>query len=192
MNDFDRMPRGPGIVQQKILLLLSAGFVLGLSRSPIRSFRIFRLVAKEWKSINRQALWRSIKTLYTAKLVSARYNKDGTYTLILTKRGQERALTYRLEDIKVQKPAQWDKKWRIITFDIPEKQKKMRDALRFHLRRMGFKEFQKSVFVCPYPCENEINFLLEFYQARLYVRTILAESMDNDLHFRMKFALATN
>lgn len=183
------MPRGPGIIQRKIILLLLAGLALGVSRSPARSFRIIRLASQEWRSLKRQALWRSIKRLYQSKLISAKQNSDGTYTILLTQRGREQALTYKIDEMKIPKPPVWDGKWRIITFDIPEKQKKIRDALRLHLRQMGFEEFQKSVLICPYPCDDEVEFVIELFHARPYVRKILAEALDNELHFQAKFQL---
>ncbi len=50
----------------------------------------------------------------------------------------------------------WDKKWRIILFDIPAELQSKRHAFRHHLRTIGAYMIQKSVFVFPYPCENEV------------------------------------
>ena len=35
----------------------------------------------------------------------------------------------------------------MVLFDIPETQKKIRDSLRKKLKKLGFLEFQKSVFI---------------------------------------------
>lgn len=40
----------------------------------------------------------------------------------------------------------WDGKWRIVIFDIPEKQRKIRDVLRSRLKVWEFKAIQKSVW----------------------------------------------
>lgn len=183
------MPRGPGLTQRKILLFLYGGLALGLSRSPAQSFRIIRLIGREWRSLKRESLWRSIRGLYASQLVTARENPNGTCTIVLTKKGRECALTYKVDEMKIEKPAVWDRKWRIITFDIPERMKKTRDALRLHLQRIGCIEFQKSVFIHPYPCDNEIDFLIELHHARPYVRKIIATTIDNEMHLRVKFGL---
>lgn len=183
------MSRGPGIVQRKILLLLLGGFGLGLSGSPKRYFRILKFIGKEWQKINREELWRSIRRLYQSKLVSERHNKDGSITLVLSDRGRHRALRYQLDEMKIKEPQTWDRKWRIVIFDIPEGQKKIRDALRFHFRQLGLKELQKSVFVYPHSCDDEVDFLIEFYDIRPHVRKIIAESIDNELHLKQKFGL---
>ena len=89
--------------------------------------------------------------------------------------------------MEVKKPAQWDKKWRIVIFDIPEKKKKAREALRKKLKELGFKELQKSVFVYPFECEDEIDFITEVFQIRPYVRFIKAVSITNEEQIRLKF-----
>lgn len=178
-----------GSLQQKILLLLLGGLALGLSGSPSRYFRILRMIGKEWRDIERRNLARSIRALYQSQLVAEKHNADGTVTLVLTKEGKERALTYRLEEIEIKTPARWDGYWRIVLFDIPEDIKKLRDAFRRHLKRLGFYEFQKSVFIHPYDCSNEIDFLIEFYNARPYIRFVLAKHLDNELHIKKVFSL---
>lgn len=184
------MARGPGIIQRKILLLLLGGLALSLSGSPRRHFRILKSVGKEWRELNRQALARSIRKLYKSKLVTAHEAQDGSITLVLSEDGKQRALTYRLDEMKIKKPKIWDGKWRLVLFDVPESQKKIREALRFRFRQIGLKNLQKSVFICPYPCEDEIDFLIEFHQARPYVRKVVAESVDNAFHFKQKFGLS--
>lgn len=183
------MSRGHGKTQKKILLLMLGGLALGLSGSPKRSFKIIDAMMKEWKDIDRQSLQRSINALYKEKLVSEKYNKDGTVTLNLTKEGKKFALTYDIENMKIKLPLNWDGKWRIVIFDIPEYMKKTREALRMHLRYLNFHELQKSVFVHPYECANEIEYIVEFFRIKKHVRFIVADSIDNELHLKQIFEL---
>lgn len=178
-----------GAVQRKVILLLMGGLALGLSRSPTRSFRILKTMGREWREINRQALWRAIRTLYQARLVAARKNADGSLTLVLSDAGRKRGLTFTAETMHIKKPDIWDRKWRVVIFDVPERRKKIRDSLRRHLQNLAFYELQKSVFVHPYPCGDEIDFLIELHQARSYVRRLDAVSIDNELHLMQKFNL---
>ena len=179
-----------GALQKKVLLLLFAGLALGLTRNPKQYFRIVREVAKEWKNIDRNSLNRAIQSLYKSKLVSTKDNRDGTLTLVLSKDGERLALTYDIENMEIKSPARWDGKWRIVMFDVPEKFKKVRDTLRMHFKNMGFYEFQKSVFVHPYPCAKEITYLMEFYQARKYIRFIVATDIDNAIEIKQHFKLS--
>jgi DNA-binding transcriptional regulator PaaX len=183
------MSKGLGETQRKILLLLFGGIALGLSGSPKKYFQILKAISKEWKEINKQSLKRAIKKLYESKLIAEKYNPDGTITLVLTDKGRQKVLTYNIDEMEIKKPKQWDGKWRIVLFDIPNKIRKIRDILRCHLRNLGFYEFQESVFVHPYDCKDEIDYLIELYDIRRFVRFIIAESLDNELHLKKHFDL---
>lgn len=175
--------RGLSFTKKKILLLLLGGFTLSLNRSPGKYFYILSKIRKEWAAIERKRLKYEIRRLYQSKLISTKSNPDGTLTLVLTKKGKQRALKYDLEKIKI--PEQkWDGRWRIVIFDIPESRRTARDALRTLLKKMGFYELQKSVFIHPYECKNEIDFVVEFFQLNRNVRYGILDSIDNELHLK--------
>ncbi len=50
----------------------------------------------------------------------------------------------------------WDKKWRLVTFDIPEKERDKRDKLRYQLEELGLKHFQRSVWISPLPVNQHL------------------------------------
>lgn len=186
----DKKPRRRiGAKQQKILLLLLGGLILGLSRSPSRQLYVFRKMRKEWKEIDKRTLNEAINNLYRSKLVETKDNSDGTLTLVLSKEGKQVALRYDLDNIAIKSPNNWDGKWRMVMFDVPEKLKHVRDALRMHFKNMGFYEFQKSVFVHPHPCNNEIEYIVEFYNAHRYIRFVVATEIDNALALKKHFYL---
>ena len=186
------MSRGLGKNQQKLLLLLLGGLSLSLSRNPRQYFKTLKAIGKGWNEINRQALKNAIADLYKSKFLEERENKDGSLTITLTENGKRKALTYQINEMEIKKAQKWDKKWRIALFDIPEKKKKIREALRHHLKNLNFFEYQKSVFVHPYDCENEIEYIIEFYNIRKHVRFIVADSLDNELHLMHHFGLELN
>lgn len=183
------MSRGLGTTQQKILLLLLSGLAMGLTRSPRAYFKIAKNIPKEWEKINKRSLWGAIKKLYESKLVFLDEDREGNFKMILTKEGKEKALIYNLDTIKIERPEKWDKKWRVVIFDIPENKRRARDAIRFRLKRIGFYELQKSVFVFPFDCGDEIDFLIELYDLRKHVRFLIVESIDNNLHLQTIFNL---
>lgn len=184
------MSRGTGGIQKKILLLLGSGIALSFCRSPQAYLKIIKNTSEEWKRINYHSLHKAIKSLYVSKLINWIENSDGSVTLTLTEKGKNKSLTYNPDNLKIDKPKRWDKKWRVVLFDIPESYRSARDALRAHLKQIGFFELQKSVFVYPYPCDDVINFLIEFYNIRKNVRQILAEGLDNSLDLKNYFNLS--
>lgn len=178
-----------GAVQQKILLLLLGGFALSCSRSPNKTLQIIRGMHETWRDIDKQAADRAIQALYESNLLEQRENEDGTITLVLNEGGKKRALTYQIKNIKVPTPRKWDKKWRLILFDIPEGERESRDALREHLEYMKFFCLQKSVWVYPFDCKSEIDFIVELLDIRKYVRFLIADFIDNEAHIKQFFSL---
>ena len=183
------MSRNFSLVTKKVLLLLSGGIALGVARSPNTYFRVIKEVSQEWKKINNKKLNESIKTLYRSKLISAVEDENGILTMILNDAGKKKVLVYQLDDIKIEKPKRWDGLWRVIAFDIPEKHRKAREALRRKLRELGFYQLQKSILVLPYECKNEIDFIIEFFQIRPWVRYMIVKDIDNSLHLKKLFDL---
>lgn len=183
------MSKGLGKNSQKMVLLLAGGLALGMSRTPRGYFHVLNTIKKDWKYINDQSLKKAIKNLYESKLISIKENKDGTVSVVLSKEGKNVALRYDLDNLKIKAMPIWDKKWRVVLFDIPERHKKAREALRWHLKKMGFFEFQKSVFVHPFKCYTEIEYLTEFYHIRPCVRIMRSDKIDNELHLKKHFNL---
>src|SRR3989344_3426892 len=177
-----------GAIQKKVILILLAGVALSFARTPSKQIRIIKDVRKEWKEIDDRALKAAVKSLYSSKLINQKNNRDGTTTFELSEEGKHLALTYDIDNMKIYKHP-WDKTWRIVPFDIPERIKKVREALRLHLKNLGFKELHRSVFVLPYECKNEIEYIIEFYNARRFIRYIEASHIDNELDLKHKFDL---
>lgn len=176
------------LIKQKILLLLLGGMAFGYSYTPQRQWRVLKAVARGWKEINREKLRDEIRKLYQSKLIKKKENPDGSYTIVLTEKGKLKALTYHFQKMKI-KGGKWDGKWRLVVFDIPEKKRAGRDALRSKIKELGFYKLQKSVFIFPYQCKDEIDFIVEFFGLRKYVRFGILESIDNELHLRKIFNL---
>ncbi|MBI4135354.1 hypothetical protein HY477_01320 [Candidatus Uhrbacteria bacterium] len=64
--------------------------------------------------------------------------------------------------MRAQRKRAWDRKWRLIIFDVPEIQKKYRDFLRKLMRVNGFRMWQLSVWVSPYNPEPHLSNLLKY------------------------------
>ncbi len=52
--------------------------------------------------------------------------------------------------------SKWDGKYRVVIFDIPEKQNKIRDWLRRELYMLNYKKLQKSVFIGKQPLPKDL------------------------------------
>lgn len=138
--------------------------------------------------IDKTKLKRSLKGLEERKLVSLR--EEGDKLIVeFTKEGINEVFKYKIKDLIIKKPKKWDKKWRLVIFDIPEKKKLARNILRRKLKDLGFVFLQKSVFVYPFPCRKEISFLIKILELEPYVVFIEADYISRQKHFLRKFGL---
>lgn len=177
-----------GNVKKKIILLLSAGVALGMTKRINKQSAILQEVSKEWRAINRDSLRTSLISLYNSNVISL-HPKGDAFEIMLSQKGKKLAIRLDLETMKIQKQNNWDGKWRIVLFDIPEKLKKVREAIRFHFRDVGLVEYQKSVLISPYPCEKKIKFISEFYHVRKHIRFIVAQALDDEKIYKKKFGI---
>lgn len=104
---------------------------------------------------------------------------DGGLIYRFTKDGHMMTRNFLLETLKIPSPKKWDGQWRIVVFDIPEKYKKARYALWSKLRELGFYPLQKSVWIYPFPCENEIQFIKSIFNIEPFVEIFTVVGMAN-------------
>lgn len=105
----------------------------------------------------------------------------------LTERGFRQAELAALATARV--PRSWDRKWRVVIFDVWESRKSVRNRLRALLAERGFVRLQDSVWVYPYPCEEFIVLLraeLKLGGALVY---IIAESIDSEKKLIREFGI---
>jgi len=132
---------------------------------------------------------KSISYLKRNRLVSMTEN-DGQQVLILTEDGKKRMLQFNFAKMTIKKPRKWDGYWRIVIFDIPEKRKRGREALRGKLKQLGFYQLQKSCFIHPFDCKSEIDFISEIYEVSQYVNFIVAKEVEGAKQLKQLFNLA--
>lgn len=112
-----------------------------------------------------------------------RIEKDGHDIIVVpTEKGKRRVDKYKLDDLKIIEPKVWDKLWRVVIFDIPDTQKIKRNAFRKKLKELGFYSLQKSVWLHPFKCDKEINFLREFFGLnKKQIEILLVKNIENDI-----------
>lgn len=116
----------------------------------------------------RQELWR----LQTRGLV-AKTGRRRQSTYALTPHGHT---TLRRIAMRIARPDRPDGSWHVVVFDVPERLRKARAALRYELTQLGFQKLQESVWVSRYPVSKEF---YEFMEAANLLRyTILLKVTD--------------
>lgn len=172
-----------GRVEREMLTELSLGDVMyGFFLSAGSSHRLLRL-ARE------RAQYR-----YHRKLTLERLVEKG----FLTRRGEMCSLSpsgKRALGVSISRTKQmlgkrrWDKKWRIVAFDIPQKHSGERRRIRGILRSAGFVKMQQSIWVFPHECQELIDLLKEETALAPHILYGVLDRIENDSDLRRTFKL---
>lgn len=170
------------------LLLLAAGGVLGISLVSPGAPLAFYSLANAWKSFNKTHLKQTIWRFRRQKLVEI-VEKDDKCFVKITTNGLTRALFYKIEEMEIKEPKEWDGKWRIVVFDISDRKKRHREIFREKIKSLGLYKFQESIYVYPYPCFDQVEFLRQVFGVGVEVKYILAEKIEDDEQLRNHFRI---
>ncbi len=83
----------------------------------------------------------------------------------------------------------WDKRWRMVVYDICEKRRGTRGRLRDTLSAFGFYKLQASTWIYPYECEELLILLKAEYKIGQDVLYIVVEKVENDQKLKDHFGL---
>jgi CRISPR-associated endonuclease Cas2 len=116
------------------------------------------------------------------------YRENEERYLKLTQKGKVEIVRYKM---KLKTTGSWDKKWRVIVFDIPEISRKDRNFLRSQLKWLGFSELQKSVWIFPYEVKKELQEFIKLCKIELRgdIRFLTVEEIEEDKDLRAQFGL---
>ncbi len=142
----------------------------------------------EWTKYNAWRLKQVLKRLHKQKFVEVSETGNG-YCVRISEKGKHRLLKYDLEELMITKKV-WDLKWRIIIYDINEPKKKLRRIFQTMLRKLQFLQLQKSVYITPYPCENEIEFIKQIYNLDREVVLLTVTGIENEQAYKQYFGLS--
>ena len=182
-----RRPKS-AIAKDILKILLLSGVIYVAASSPYF-----------WKQLIQN--YKKLKKYPPKKVRSAFYNlkkqgylifeyKNNQLYISLTKKGKEKAGWMQIDELNIKKPRKWDKKWRLVIFDISQLKKIYREAFRGKLKELGFFPLQKSVWIHPFECNAEIELLKNFFGlSDKEVRLIIAEKIGEEKYFLKHFGL---
>lgn len=165
------------------ILITAIGEATGFYQWPLPYTNGWRI--KQLKSISRKNCYDAVRRMQRRGLVKI-INKDGKKFLALTDKGELEKLFVKA---RIPHKTEWDGKWRIIIFDIPEGASKKRDQLRWLLKKNNFVKLQASVYINPHPINREAITYLQETGLMAYVRIFRVDEVDNDTELRKKFDL---
>lgn len=181
---------------KKVLVLVGAGAFLAASFIMPNLPLVLKPFLDEkrknerevWKRFNIPYLKRTLSRLEKQKLVETD-EKNGMQIIKITKEGKQKILKMALDDLAIKKPKVWDRKWRLVSFDLPEKLANIRKVLVEYLSGWGFYPLHESVYLHAYLCLKEVEFLREYLGVGEYVRIFTVIEIENDRQFRDFFGV---
>jgi len=154
-------------LRDSVLVITLAGFAGPLAPKLLTRFAKYKM----WY------IRQQLKRLQRLKLIALREDHEGRIIAKLAPKGKAALERGELWQMNLKKPVKWDGLWRVVAFDVPTVKKVSREFLRQHLKALGFYHIQKSIFVCPYPCEEELCRVCKFYEIEKHVSLLLATSL---------------
>jgi hypothetical protein len=174
------------------------GAVVILPATPVVITPILKFLAKknqenqELKNhkFDKVRLWILLRRLEKQKDVRFITDKDGSIQVELTEKGKVKHLKYKLDDLGSNFGTKsWDGKWRLIFFDVPETRRGGRDNFRRILKSLKFYPLQKSVYLTPYSCQDEIEYLRSYFGLGNQVQILVSDRIENDEAYKLYFGL---
>ena len=182
-----RKPRS-AIVKDVLYWLLMTGAVYLAASSPYFARNLWREYGR-WKKYPKKRVSDTFYNLKKQGLIEIKKQGQQIY-INLTEEGKKKASFLQINDLRINQPKRWDRKWRLVIFDIAQLKKVYREAFRGKLKELGFSQLQKSVWIHPYDCVSEIDVLKEFFGLTdNELRLIVAEEIGDDMTIREIFKI---
>lgn len=177
-----------GAFQRAMLAAVAAGGVMLIAATVPNAAQLLRYFPgyKRGAKFNFQA--KSVLGRLVAKGLVTFVQEDGKRYARITGKG-ERVLQMEIERGSNAKKKKWDQRWRVVTFDIPEKRKNVRIRLRHFMHEYGFVRLQDSVWIYPHDCEDLIALVKADLRIGADVLYMIVERLERDAHLREHFSL---
>jgi CRISPR-associated endonuclease Cas2 len=167
-------------------LLFIGHYVPRPFESKSRYFR--RVVLGKGEHVSIRLAYQVMKRLHERGWVKIVKEKNKIVSCSLTEKGKLEALFLKAKISKV-KSGPWDRRWRVIIFDIPESAREQRDRFRKLLKINGFRLLQDSVFISPFPLNRDAIIYLNKTKLTDYIRIMRVDELDNEKDLIKKFSL---
>ena len=140
---------------------------------------------KEWEKFNLWRLRQVIKRMQNSKLVEVKEEK-GVPIIKITHKGKQKLLRYKVDEMVLDESS-WDGKWRLIIYDVASTKRANSEMFRTILNKLRFLKLQRSVYLTPFKCEDEIEYLRLLFDIGNEVQILKVGSLENEAAYRRYF-----
>ncbi len=174
-----------------LVAIAKMGFIISLAvLAPNAAGHILKLVGVAPNRKSYMATNRSLKNL--EKKGYLHYKTIGKRKFLeMTLEGRNYLDKLTIKDIILPKKKSWDRKWRLVTFDIPEELAENRRKFWGTLKVLGMYRLEKSIFIYPYECRENVDKISRILSINKFVRYMVADFIDKDLAAKKFFKLSS-
>jgi len=171
----------------KIILTTIAltGFILIATIAP-NVIQIFGENKRGKKYTNKQYK-DSLRNLSKRGYVQVIGEKNNVTKVKLTNKGQNRVKKFNLDELSLRTPKHWDRRWRVLIFDIPNTKTRARGAFQKKVKELGLHQLQKSVWIHPYDFEDEVLFTANVFGVESFIEILTVEKFLHEKIIMKKF-----
>lgn len=188
LEDEARYQRRKGYIQQALLAAVAIPGILLVAAAAPNVFQLIEKLAPDKYKLKYRLKGTASRLVAMGQIRFV--ERNGKKHMEITEKGRR---VFELERqrlvLRAKTKRRWDRRWRMVVFDIPERYRATRDKLRILLRSFGFVQLQGSVWVFPYDCEEVVMLLkadLGVGRAILYT---IVEKIENDTKLKEHFGL---
>ncbi|OGD84517.1 hypothetical protein A3B51_02305 [Candidatus Curtissbacteria bacterium RIFCSPLOWO2_01_FULL_41_18] len=142
---------------------------------------------KEWEKFNLWRLRQVVKRMQSSKLVEIKEEKS-IPIIKITQKGKQKLLRYKIDEMALDESS-WDGKWRLIIYDVANTKRAHSEMFRTMLNKLKFLKLQRSVYLTPFKCEDEIEYLRLLFGIGNEVQILKVGSLENEMAYRRYFGI---
>lgn len=184
-----------GEISKIILATLGIGALLGGTILITPNFPIiigtFIQLIEEIKGIKlpKTKVERTLRQLEKKEIINLEIKGNEVFVEIEDVWNKE-IIKYSIQSLlELKQKSEWQGKWFLVIFDVPEIERNKRYYLRGFLKEIGFYQYQQSVYVFPYECEKEVTLLKKIIEGGKYLSYIIADKIEYENKLKTYFKL---
>ncbi|MBI2009449.1 CRISPR-associated endonuclease Cas2 [Candidatus Saccharibacteria bacterium] len=167
-----------------VLQLLGVSGLSGITiaaPNALQAFDIFLRKNSKIKIFDNQKIFYELKRQGLVHV--SQFSNETTFTL--TPAGVYRLQRHIIEALKIPRPKKWNMRWRLITYDVPNKQSRQRACFTARLSSLGFYMLQRSVWVHPFPCFDQVQQIASHFNVLRYCVFLEVSKIDRHSEQRL-------
>lgn len=172
-------------------VVLAVLLIAGTLTVAVMAPNIFSVMGKRkrFRKYTNQQIRAALYGLRRRNIVEFVKEEDDEITIKLNYKEKDKIKKFAFDILSISKQKIWDGKWRVVIFDVPVQFNAARRAMMLKLKELGFYQLQKSVWLHPYPCEDEILFVASIFNIEKFINILVVEKILKEADLKKTFKL---